>query len=577
MSDETKSARQSQLLPRLLIFLGVITVGLVIASAAFAGWSTINTDGGTVDAAWGTPSYTESCNVPARPGDDIQNAWVAYDGSQLYFRIQACGSPIFSNTANMRAIAAIDCNNNGTFDEKYVAGPDGDRRIVFYASNGAVWVLDGQNNPVIQLDATHSEAIGADAEWRVELTNLYPGCRGSTGQINIVWAMADTSTNPATTIDQTDTLYAFNNPMDFGDAGQANTTPAVCGTPAANNWATLLQCNGPRHGMAPPTPGGQPLRLGSEAVDPDGGNLQNATFNADDTTPPPIPPGFTPQPTPVGISPDDEQGIAPALTPWKTGGTATPASVALTFQIQGAASARLSCWIDFNKNGNWQDSTEYVIANAAISSGTTSRTITVPGGKTFPNSFPVRCRVYPNNGAGTPVPTVFPYGAIEFGEVEDHLWQFDANGLYITPTPVATYTPLAVGPTNTPTPTPTSTSTNTPTPTPTNTPGTPVAITNLAAGKNGGDAKLTWANPSPNDSAVVKSHPSNPYFASNDAGATPEATVMAAPWAWSDTGVMGDTNVQTIYYIVLGRVGLVEAGPSNRVGLFEFSLVQGAP
>jgi hypothetical protein len=35
--------------------------------------------------------------------------------------------------------------------------------------------------------------------------------------------------------------------------------------------------------------------------------------------------------------------------------------------------------------------------------------------------------------------------------------------------------------------------------------------------------------------------------------------------------------VQTIYYIVLGRVGLVTAGPSNRVGLFEFSLVPGVP
>ncbi len=563
MSDEPNLRRKSQLLPRLLIFIAVVTVGLVLASAAFAGWSTISTNNGQVDAAWGTASYTETCDVPARPGDDLQSAWINYDGAQLYFRIKTCGASAMSN-ANMRAIAALDCNNNLDFDEPYVSGPDGDRRIVYYHSNGAVWVLDGQNNPVIQLDATHSEVVGGDVEWRVPLTNLYPGCRGSTSPINIGWVIADTTTNPATVVDQSDTVYQHSNPMDFGDAGQANITPGPCGTPGANNWVTLLQCNGPRHGMAPPTPGGQPLRLGSEAVDPDGGNLHNPSFDADDTTPPPIPPGFTPQPTPVGISPDDEQGIAPAPTSWKV----TPAATRpLTFSIQGASSARLSCWVDFNKNGVWTDTGEYVIQNVTFNNTATSRTITVPANLTFPNSFPARCRIYQNPGANTPTPVPAPFGAIEFGEVEDHLWQFDANGVYVSPTPVPTYTPLAAGPTPTFTPTPT------------NTPQTPVAITNLAIARdtNPANAKLTWTNPAPNDSVHVYSNPVNPYFTPADVNAVDRGIVSNPTNEFVEPNALGDTNVQTIYYIVLGRVGIVESGPSNRVGLFEFGLMPGVP
>ena len=278
----------------------------------------------------------------------------------------------------------------------------------------------------------------------------------------------------------------------------------------------------------------------------------------------------------------------------------------LSFSIAGAASARISCWIDFNKNGNWIDANEYVIQNLPFANSVTSKGIGVPANLSFPNGFPTRCRIYPTNGSGTPVPTVYPYGQVEFGEVEDHIWQFDANGLYVPPTPVRTYTPLAGGPTNTPTPTPTDTNTptatftptatntptatptdtNTPTPTftptptdtptPTNTP-TPAAITDLAIAADGTAAKLTWTNPSPNDSAQVLSHSTNPYFAANDPDATPQATVMSQPWMWSHTGVLGGPTVETVYYIVLGRVGLVTAGASNRVGMFEFGLTQGLP
>ena len=320
-------------------------------------------------------------------------------------------------------------------------------------------------------------------------------------------------------IDQSASNTALNNPMDYGDTVQTlPAPPAPCSAP---DTATGLQCNGARHGIVPMTPG-VPLRLGTEAVDADPGNLQNTASDADDTS---------------GTTPDDEGGIAPdPSNSWSDGGGV------LSFQIVGAASVRMGCWIDFNKNGVWTDTGENVVANTPINSATTTRSIVIPGGLSFPNDFPVRCRIWQNPGANTPTPVPAHNGAIEFGEVEDHIWSFDASGNYIPPGPP-----------------------------------TPSQITGLSGAPSGNDVVLTWTNPSPNDGARVKSHLTDPYFVSGTAGATLEFADTAAPWTWTDVGHYAAAPAETIYYIVLGLVGDVEAAPSNRVSLFEFDLIAGSP
>jgi hypothetical protein len=524
MTETSGSTRRRRLLPRLLLFLSVATLGVLVASVAFAGWTTISLTNGAIDtsAAWGAASYSEPTNDPGiNDRDDIKNAWVRYDGTNIYFRIETWAGPVLSND-NYRAVGAIDCNGNGEFDDPLVNGPDGDR-LIAYAPDNSVTIYayntSGALTGVGPVSGDFSDptraSVSTNIEWGVPLYLLYPECRGSVNPINIAWS---TATGSGTPIDQSDGYVELSNPMDYGDTGQSlPLPPATCGSPY-----TGLQCNGARHGIVPMTPG-VPLRLGSEGVDADPGNLQSANSDADDTN---------------GTTPDDEEGIAPdPANSWRDG------SGALNFQIFGASSARLGCWIDFNKNGVWTDSGEVVLNNATVGSATTSRSITVPGGLTWPNSFPVRCRVWQNPGSGTPTPVPAPYGPIEFGEVEDHIWEFDADGFYVSGAPP-----------------------------------TPSAATNLTIVTSGTtDVELAWENPPPNDSARLLGHATNPYFTSATGSFVLDTNVNATPWEYTHTNVRG-APAESIYYIVYGRYSSVDAAtPSNRVGLFEFGLVQGQP
>jgi hypothetical protein len=522
MSGASISTPRRQLWPRLLVLLSVAAVGVLLASVAFAGWTTINFGNSSIDSsAWTTTaSYSDTNNsTTINDRDEISKAWVRYDGTHIYFRIDTIGSKILSSNGN-RLVGAIDCNGDGDFSDPMPTGggPDGDRLVVF-APDNTVTLYDGVFAPVGPVSGDYSDPAYASAsnaiEWGVPLYFLYPACRGSIAPINIAWA---TGTGAGATIDKSASYVQLSNPMDYGDTGQTlPPPPATCGAPN-----TGLQCNGARHGIVPMTPG-VPLRLGSQAVDADPGNLQSANSDADDIN---------------GTTPDDEGGIYPDTTDSWSDGSGT-----LNFEIIGAASARLGCWIDFDKNGIWTDGGEVVVNNATINSSTTSRGITIPGGLTWPNSFPVRCRVWQNPGANTPTPVPAPSGPIEFGEVEDHIWEFDANGMYISGAAPA-----------------------------------PSAATGLAIVPSGtADVKLTWTNPSPNDSARLLGQATNPYFSSATGSFVLDTIDSAAPWEYTHANVRG-APAGSIYYTVYGRYISTEAAtPSNRVGLFEFGLVKGQP
>lgn len=259
---------------------------------------------------------------------------------------------------------------------------------------------------------------------------------------------------------------------------------------------------------------GSSLRLGA-AVDPDTGDLQNADATADDTS---------------GATPDDEDGVWPTQGKnWTVGANGGSLDVTVS-----GGDGFLSCWVDWNKDNDIRDSGELVISNRSVSAGTQAQTFTVPSGVTFPNTYNARCRLYATSNASPP-----SNGPLEFGEVEDYQWTFGAGG--VPPVPPAP---------------------------------TPVAVDTLAIARSGAnDVLLTWTHSAPNQSYRVLRDATDPYFAPGDAD-TDLGIVSGAPWEKSDTGVYG-APVHTYYYIVLGRVGSIESGASNRVGLFEFSLTPG--
>ncbi|HKI05605.1 MAG TPA: GEVED domain-containing protein, partial [Thermoanaerobaculia bacterium] len=166
--------------------------------------------------------------------------------------------------------------------------------------------------------------------------------------------------------------YAFTSKgLDFGDAPDPT-------------YPTLLASNGARHAVLP---AGNPT-LGT-AVDTEANGQPNATLTGDDT-------GGT----------DDEDGVTfPAvLIP------GTDRTVQLS---TGATGGTVSCWIDFNQDGDWSDPGEAIVTDVAIGASTvSSQTFPVPVGASQ-GTAPSRCRISSQSGLGVT-------GGAPDGEVEDH-------------------------------------------------------------------------------------------------------------------------------------------------------------
>ena len=174
---------------------------------------------------------------------------------------------------------------------------------------------------------------------------------------------------------------------DYGDA------PDGAAGVGVGNYKTRLSDNGPRHVIV------ANLKLGANAPDADNGTLQNAAANADDTS--------------NTGSADDEDGVAtlPTIT---TATTSVPLSVSV-FNKTGY-SAKLACWIDFNRDGDFTDTGER--AAATVSSSWTQQTINLTfsgfAAPTAGTSY-LRCRL-----ANVASEVTYPTGAANTGEVEDY-------------------------------------------------------------------------------------------------------------------------------------------------------------
>ena len=172
MPTHMQSDRSQRRFLRILIFLGAVLTGVMLASVVLAGWTTIDVGNSTIDTAtWGTADYSDAANND--PGitdrDEIKNAWVRYDGTNIYFRIETLAAEALS-AANMRAVGGIDCNDDGDFSDPFISGPDGDRLIVFArsgAGTGTVDIYDGALGFVGAVAGDNSDSPATECEYRV--------------------------------------------------------------------------------------------------------------------------------------------------------------------------------------------------------------------------------------------------------------------------------------------------------------------------------------------------------------------------------------------------------------------------
>jgi hypothetical protein len=197
-------------------------------------------------------------------------------------------------------------------------------------SDTQILIPAGSTTGSLTLTAVHDTLDEMDETIVANITSVTNGIESGTQQVT------------ATIIDDDE----FDS--DFGDAPDTST-----GT-STGNYNTLLTDNGPSHTIVPG------LFLGN-SVDGDNGTLQNASADADDVN---------------AALPKDEDGVLSPLNLQATMGT-VPTVTLLVTNTTGAT-AILAGWIDYNRNGIFDNATERT--TASIATGTTDGRVTL----TFP-------------------------------------------------------------------------------------------------------------------------------------------------------------------------------------------------
>ncbi|MCG3865781.1 MULTISPECIES: GEVED domain-containing protein [unclassified Photobacterium] len=173
--------------------------------------------------------------------------------------------------------------------------------------------------------------------------------------------------------------------VDFGDAPDTNSSTS------ANNYKTLYSHGGPYHYV------NTDLYIGSAAADADVGDLQDSTATADDLDDPDESNLNLP---PIQVSSDDYKIYLPTTN--NTGSTAT-----------------LVGWVDFNRNGQFEDSEGQLVQ---IPSGVTQVNTELEWNNINPSSSThlfMRLRLI--DRVITDITNVSSLGPDGSGEVEDHL------------------------------------------------------------------------------------------------------------------------------------------------------------
>ncbi|MDA3895294.1 MAG: C10 family peptidase [Desulfobacteraceae bacterium] len=179
-------------------------------------------------------------------------------------------------------------------------------------------------------------------------------------------------------------------PDDFGDA------PSAAQSGFASSYPTLLTDDGARHFAAGPTLGA------NRDTESDGQSSVNA--DGDDTN---------------GSTPDDEDGVAiSGVITALISGTNT-STVDVNLQNSDGTSNLLDAWIDFNRDGDWDDSGEQIFTSYDLGTidSVHTLTFTIPqatGGAVEAGDSYARFRLSTSG-------SLSPTGAADDGEIEDCL------------------------------------------------------------------------------------------------------------------------------------------------------------
>ncbi len=277
--------------------------------------------------------------------------------------------------------------NGGAFNDILTAGGT-------FVAGGYVSVLFTSGNPVADRAAWNGNSGG------YVTTTVDLPFAAYNQNVSLRWRFGSDESVSATGW-QIDTVSLSASPAapteDFGDA------PTAAQSGFASSYPSLLVDNGARHGTR------TGFHLGvSKDVESDG--LPNPTATGDDVAP---------------LANDDEDGVS--FSSDLTIGAVASFNVTLT-NTAGATSPFLDAWIDFNRDGDWNDAGEKIFSQ--VITGNTIVNAVVPVTTLGGNSY-ARFRLHDG------ITSLAPSGTSADGEVEDYSLFF-VNGQWIDEGPSPT-------------------------------------------------------------------------------------------------------------------------------------------
>jgi hypothetical protein len=189
---------------------------------------------------------------------------------------------------------------------------------------------------------------------------------------------------------------------DFGDA------PSAAQSGFASSYPVTLAENGALHTATGP-------RLGANR-DSEADGIHSALADADDTT----------------GAPDDEDGVTISSAIIASKLAAVTGAVTVNLQNAGGVSNRLDAWIDFNRDGDWNDSGEQIFSNFSlgVTNGAQVLNFSIPqdtGSNVEQGTSHARFRVSTAGGLGVA-------GAAADGEVEDYQITIASSAAFVVDT-----------------------------------------------------------------------------------------------------------------------------------------------
>ncbi|MEO7974217.1 MAG: beta-propeller fold lactonase family protein, partial [Thermoanaerobaculia bacterium] len=283
----------------------------------------------------------------------------------------------------------------------YTAAP-GEDEIGIFARNvatGALAFVGVQANlvgPITGLDGITGLAVSPNGAYVVGAANLSSALsvfarNPATGALAFVAAITD----PGNLDGARAVAASPDGKCVYVAAQTANNVEAYCFTgrdfgDAPGPYRTLEVNGGPRHSI------GAAAFLGAGVPDAESDGQPSALANGDDLT-----------------GSDDEEGATPPASPILPGQTTT-------FMLTGAGV--FDGWIDFNGDGDFNDSGEQIYFGAIIAGTTFESPALIADGFTI-----ARFRARPLNSA-----PLFPEGGGGDGEVEDYLVELSANSFQVS-------------------------------------------------------------------------------------------------------------------------------------------------